>query len=200
MLDDEVLVSSSDDEKKEGTAAESKRKYTGSFQYKVVFKESWKENYPIEAVPDDKYKFHCLPYGRNLSWHHQSFKDVKDHCGKFTHKMNLRGWKSHPKKTNVYSPTDTPLKNKVLHAKVAVINFLVQHSLLLATADHLDPLFKSFFFFFLIAKLLNPMAVLDKRQVLLSVKLFNRIVTTILLSFARIISIVLVTMDQMTRE
>ena len=148
MLDDEALVSSSDDEKKEGTAAESKRKYTGSFQYKVVFKESWKENYPIEAVPDDKYKFHCLPCGRNLSWHHQSFKDVKDHCGKFTHKMNLRGWKSQPKITNVYSPTDTPLKNKVLNAKVAVTNFLVQHSLLFATADHLDPLFKSIFFFF----------------------------------------------------
>ena len=70
--------------------------------------------------------------------------------------MNLRGWKSQPKKTNVYSPTDTPLKNKVLHAKVAVINFLVQHSLTLATADHLDPLFKSIFFFFFDSKIAQP--------------------------------------------
>ena len=36
--EDEILVSSSDDEKKEGTSAESRRKFTGSFQYKVVFR------------------------------------------------------------------------------------------------------------------------------------------------------------------
>ena len=62
--DDETLVSSSDDEKKEGFSAESKRKCTGSFQYKVVFKESWKADYPIKAVSNDKYKFHSLPCGR----------------------------------------------------------------------------------------------------------------------------------------
>ena len=142
---DETLVSSSDDEKKKGTSAESKRKYTGFFQYKVVFKESWKADYPIKAVPNDKYKFHCLPCGRNLSCHHQGLKEVKNHCGKNTHKMNLRGWKSQPKITSAYSPTDTPLKNKVLNAEVAVTNFLVQHNLPLATADHLGPLIKSIF-------------------------------------------------------
>ena len=63
---DETLVSSSDDEKKEGTSAESKWIYIGSFQYKVVFKESWKADYPVKAVPNDKYTFHCLPCGRNL--------------------------------------------------------------------------------------------------------------------------------------
>ena len=72
-------------------------------------------------------------------------KDVKDHCGKDTHKRNLRGWKSQPKITSAYSPNDTPLKKKVLNAEVAVINFLVQHNLPLATADHLSPLFKSSF-------------------------------------------------------
>ena len=134
---------SSDDEKKEGTSAESKRKYTGSFQYKVVFKESWKADYPIKAVPNDKYKFHCLPCEGNLSCHHQGLKDVKDHFGKDTHKMNLRGWKSQPNITSVFSPTDTPLKNKVLNAEVAATNFLVQHKLPLATADNLGLLFKS---------------------------------------------------------
>ena len=72
-------------------------------------------------------------------------KGVKDHCGKDTHKTNLRGWKSQPKITSVYSPTDTPLKTKVLNAEVAVKKFLVQHNLPLATADYLGPLFKSIF-------------------------------------------------------
>ena len=44
------------------------------------------------------------------------------------------------------------------------------------------------------------MAVLDERRGLLSMKLFNRIVTTILLSFARTIPMVLVAIDQMTQE
>ena len=57
--------------------------------------------------------------------------------------MNLRGWKSQPKITSAYSPTDTPLKNKVLNAEVAVTNFLVQHNLPLANAD--GPFFKSVF-------------------------------------------------------
>ena len=51
--DDETLVSSSDGEKKEGISAESKRKCTGSFQYKVVFKESWKADYPIKVVSNE---------------------------------------------------------------------------------------------------------------------------------------------------
>ena len=195
--DDETLVFSSDDEKKEGIAAASKRKYTGSFQYKVVFKESWKADYPVKAAPNNKHKFRCIPCGRNLSCHHQGLKDVKDHCGNDTHKMNLRGWRGYFKITSAYSPTNTPLKNKVLNAEVAVANFLVQHNLPFVTVDHLGPLFKPNF---LIAKLVNPMAVLDKRQVLLSIKLFNRIATAILLSSARTTPIVLVTMDQMTRE
>ena len=143
--DDQTLVSSSDDEKKKETSAESKRKYNVFFQQKVVFKESWKADYPIKAVPNDKYKFHCLPWGRNLSCRNQFLKDVKDHCGKGTHKMNLRGWKSQLKISSVYSTTDTPLKSKVLNAEVVVTNLLVQHNLPLATADHLGPLFKSIF-------------------------------------------------------
>ena len=153
--------------------------------------------YPVKAAPNNKYKFRCIPCGRNLSCHHQGLKDVKDHCGNDTHKMNLRGWRGYSKITSAYSPTNTPLKNKVLNAEVAVANFLVQHNLPFVTVDHLGPLFKPNF---LIAKLVNPMAVLDKRQVLLSIKLFNRIATAILLSSARTTPIVLVTMDQMTRE
>ena len=82
---------------------------------------------------------------KKSSCHHQGLKDVKDYCGKGTHKMNLSGWKSQPKITSAYSPTDIVLKNKVLNAEVAVTNFLVQYKLPLATVDHLGPMFKSIF-------------------------------------------------------
>ena len=59
--------------------------------------------------------------------------------------MNLSGWKSQPKITSAYSPTDIVLKNKVLNAEVTVTNFLVQYKLPLATVDHLGPMFKSIF-------------------------------------------------------
>ena len=112
--------------------------------------------------------------------------------------MNLHSWKSQPKITSAYSPLLTLLENKDLNAEVGVTNFLVQHHDLppLATADHLGQLAHCSNLFLLITKLLTPMAVLDKIQVLLLMKLFNHIVTTILLSFARTIPVVLLMMDR----
>ena len=111
--------------------------------------------------------------------------------------MNLRGWKSQSKITSAYSPTDTPLKNKVLNAEVALTNFLVQHNLPLANADHLGPLIK---FIFPNSKIAQFYGCARQKTLLLSMKLFKCTVTTVLLSFAKTIPIVLVTMDQMTRE
>ena len=139
-------VSSCDeDEETTETSTESKKKYTGSFQYKVSFKDSWMSQYPVKAVPNDKHKFHCLPCGKNLSCHHQGLRDVQDHCSKDMHKNNERSWKKQPHITASFFKIDTPLKKKVLNAEVMVTNFLVQHNLPIATADHLGPLFKSIF-------------------------------------------------------
>ena len=44
-----------------------------------------------------------------------------------------------------FSTSDDNRKTKVLNAEVMVTNFLVQHNLPLATADHFGPLFKSIF-------------------------------------------------------
>ena len=60
----------------------SKRKFSGSVIYKVTYKNEWKESYPIKKVKKNKFKFHCIPCGKDLSCSHQGLKDVKDHCNK----------------------------------------------------------------------------------------------------------------------
>ena len=44
------------------------KKYCGSFKCKVPFKCEWKVDFPIKEVYNDKYKFYCLPCGKNLSF------------------------------------------------------------------------------------------------------------------------------------
>ena len=66
----------------------SKKKFAGSKIYKVSFKNEWKASYPITKVKHDKYKFHCLPLGKNLTCHHQGLKNVKEHCNKPSHCNN----------------------------------------------------------------------------------------------------------------
>ena len=74
---------------------------------------------------------------------HQGLHDVKGHCKTSTHTTNLASWKKQSKLN--YPTSDENHKTKVLNAKVMVTNFLVQHNLPLATADHHGPLFKSIF-------------------------------------------------------
>ena len=71
----------------------SKKKFTGSKMYKVSFKNEWKASYLITEVKHDKYKFHCLPCGKNLTCHHQGLKDVKEHCNKPSYKQADASWR-----------------------------------------------------------------------------------------------------------
>ena len=63
----------------------SKRKFSGSATYKVTFKDEWKESYPIKEVKNNKFKFHCIPCGKDLSCSNQGLKDVKGNCSKPSH-------------------------------------------------------------------------------------------------------------------
>ena len=75
-------------------------------------------------------------------------KDVKDHCEREVHKNNVKRMK-HQTSLNSYAAFlksgESSLKKKTLKAEVMVTNFLVQHNLPIATADHLGPLFRSAF-------------------------------------------------------
>ena len=80
----------------------SKKKFTGSKIYKVSFKNEWKASYRITEVKHDKYKFHCLPCGKNLTCHHQGFKDVKEHCNKPFHKQADASWRKKTRLPSLY--------------------------------------------------------------------------------------------------
>ena len=120
------------------------KKYGGSFKYKVPFKSKWKVDFPIKEVYNDKYKFHCLPCGKNLSCYHEGLGDVQVHCSGSPHKTNVKSWN---KQTTLSLSNNQELsfQNKVTRAKVIVSNFIVQHNLLLTTADNLGLLFKIIF-------------------------------------------------------
>ena len=69
------IIDSSDDETDNRNSTNvSKRKFSGSATYKVTFKNEWKESYPIKEVRKNKFKFHCIPYGKDLSCSHQVLK------------------------------------------------------------------------------------------------------------------------------
>ena len=87
--------------------------------YKVSFKNDWKALYPITEVKHDKYKFHCLPCGKNLTCHHQGLKDVKEHCNKPSHKQADASWRKQTRLPSLYrGDTEDVFRNKVLNAKV----------------------------------------------------------------------------------
>ena len=80
------IIDSSDDETDNRRSTNvSKRKFSGSAIYKVTFKNEWKESYPIKEVKNNKFKFHCIPCGKDLRCSHQSLKDVKGHRSKPSH-------------------------------------------------------------------------------------------------------------------
>ena len=135
----EDISSESDNE----AETSSKKKHTGSAKYKVAFKSKWKALHPIQAVKSDIYKFNCLPCGKNLKCDHQGLKDVEDHCETETHLKNYSTWKKQPLLS--FFKTDNNFEKKVLNAEVMVTNFIVQHNLPIATADHLGHLFKNIF-------------------------------------------------------
>ena len=103
----------------------------------------WEKKYPVQSVKNDRYKFRCLPCDKALSCGYQGLKDVSDHCERDSHKTNYVGWKKQAT-INFFGP-NPDFKSKVLNAEVIVTNFLIQHNLPLATADHLGPLFRTIF-------------------------------------------------------
>ena len=82
----DIIDSCEDETDHRSSANISKRKFSGSATYKVIFKNELKESIPIKETKKNKFKFHCLTCGKELSYsHHQGLKDVKDHCSKPSH-------------------------------------------------------------------------------------------------------------------
>ena len=47
------------------TAETFSKKYKNSFQYGVLLEIDSKMSHTVKATKNEKYKFHCLPYGKN---------------------------------------------------------------------------------------------------------------------------------------
>ena len=121
------------------------QKRKGAGTYKVAYKAEWAKEFPIRAVSNFKHKFHCIPCGKNITCHHQGLGDVKKHCCGELHTKNVASWKKQKTMNMFNSNKQTTLSQKVIKAEVITTNFLVQHNLPIATADHLGPLFKEIF-------------------------------------------------------
>ena len=159
----------------------------------MAFKSEWKASYLIKEVKHDKYKFHRLPCGKNLTCHHRGLKDVKGHCNKHSHrrKLMMHG-RSEP--STYGSDTENVFKNTVLNAEVMVTNFIIQHNLSNATADHLAQLFKNIF---PDRKLLHHMQVPKQKLLQYLIRLLCHTVTATWLTTAKTIHSVLAMIDQM---
>ena len=119
------------------------RKYTRAAKYKTRYNPIWAKTYPVKALPNDRLSCYCIPMERKfgaVTW----VRDVMIHCERDSHKRNV----ATAKKNNIsqfFSKSTDSISKKVIKAEVMVTNFLVQHDLPLATADHLGLLFKDIF-------------------------------------------------------
>ena len=144
----EELQPDSETENPKAEGSTSKRKkvaYTGAAKCRSKFKVEWTKDYPIRAVRNNEYSFHCVPCNKTIRCDHQDLKDVKDHCDTVTHKRLLKTTKSQPSISQLFRPPESSTTTAVIRAETMVTNFLIQHNLPLATADHLGPLFKNIF-------------------------------------------------------
>ena len=140
-----AVVEAGEDQADPQLESSKKRKLThsGEAKYQSKFKSEWCKDYPIRAVPNDQHSFFCIPCKKTIRCGHQGLKDVKDHCATETHNKLFKVTKLQPSISQLLC--DSSASEDVIRAEVMVTNFLIQHNLPLATADHLRPLFKSIF-------------------------------------------------------
>ena len=137
------VSSDEEDSGEKGPSCSKQNKLSGAATYKSTFKNSWTDIYPIKAVEGKPYQFFCIPCASKLSCHHQGLVDVRNHCGREKHKINVQSLKNQPRVTSTFSSSGE--SQAAIKAEVRLTNFLVQHNLPIATADHLCPLFREIF-------------------------------------------------------
>ena len=115
----------------------SKRTFSRPATYKLTFKNEWKESYRIKEVKRKRFKFRCIPCGKDLSCSHQGLKDVKGHCSKPSHFQAHSSLKKQSRLYSSFTGENSSKLQKVLNPEVMVSNFIVQHNLSVSVAVHL---------------------------------------------------------------
>ena len=75
-----------------------------------------KLSYPIKKVKNNKFKFHCIPCGKDLSCRHQCLEDVKDHCSKPSHLQAHSSLKKQSLLPSSFTSENSFKQQKVLNA------------------------------------------------------------------------------------
>ena len=113
------------------------RKNSGAAKYNTKYNPSWDKIYPVKPV-------FCIRCSKKVQCGHQGLRDITVHCNRDSHKKNVTAANKISNISQFFTTSDETSK-QVTKAKVMVTNFLVQHNLPLATADHMGPLFKAIF-------------------------------------------------------
>ena len=75
-----------------------------------------KLSYPIKEVKNNKFKFHCIQCGKDLSCRHQCLEDVKDHCSKPSHLQAHSALKKQSLLPSSFTSENSFKQQKVLNA------------------------------------------------------------------------------------
>ena len=72
-----------------------KKKFTGSFMYKVSFNHTWTQTWPCNVpVKNDKHSFRCTLCNKVIDCGKRKNGDVKRHIQRDEHKKNAKGSKN----------------------------------------------------------------------------------------------------------
>ena len=104
-------------------------------QRQCRFQLAWKKDYPVTSCPNAT-AFYCIPYRKTVSCAHQGKGDLERHCQTPTHRKFASALRKQPKIAAVLPPAEGR-DPAVIRAEVLITNFVVQHNLSFAVADHL---------------------------------------------------------------
>ena len=125
--------SDSDESSKQNQNKSLRKKLSGAAKYNTKYNPSWAKTYPVKDVPNDRHSGFCIPCGKKIRCGHPGLTDKRNVTE--ANKNNISRFFTNSNETS----------KAVTKAEVMVTNFLVQHNLPLATADHMGPLFKAIF-------------------------------------------------------
>ena len=107
----------------------------------TVYDSSWEEDFPIGPASQKKHAFYCHPCQKVISCEHMGRGDVARHGDSKEDTVHNKNVKSVNKSARIsqFLVSTAPTKDQAtINAEVLHTNFIVQHNLPFAIADHLS--------------------------------------------------------------
>ena len=104
------------------------------------YSADWKKEFPIQRANGNPKAFYCVPCKKSISCGHVGRGDVVRHCDPANkdniHSKNVNAIKKKSKTAFMAFGESSKPSQSVIKAEVLHTNFIVQHNLPLAIADH----------------------------------------------------------------